>query len=96
MNDDSRDLVFREQRPHPVVYKVTLSCLLEEPPTVAYSVMTYLYQEKAVVLALEALRHDHPNWRVYDAAVEEVGPAGVAADGTVDLNSADWFDRMEF
>jgi hypothetical protein len=87
--------MFRKQRPHPVVYKVTLSSLSDEPAEVTYTVMTYLAEEKAVVLAVEAMQHDYPNRRVYDVLVEEVGPAG-RKDGMVDLDSADWHDRMEF
>jgi hypothetical protein len=88
--------VFRPQRSWPVVYKVTLATQGPEQATVAYTVMTWLYEEKAVALAVEALYHFHPEAKVYDVAAEEVGPAAANADGTVDLASADWHDRYEF
>ena len=88
--------VLRAQRSWPVVYKVRLATLGAEPPTLTYTVMTWLYEEKAVVLAVEAMRYFHQDRTVYDAAVEEVGPAAATASGTVDLGSADWHDRYEF
>jgi hypothetical protein len=88
--------VFRAQRSWPVIYRVTLSTLGEEPTTVAYTVMTWLYEEKAVALAIEAMRHFRPNGKVYDVAIEVVGPAAATATGTVDVTSADWHDRYEF
>ena len=67
-----------------------------ESPTITYTVMTWRYEEKAAVLAVEAMRYYHPDKTVYDAVVEEVGPAAATSSGTVDLESADWHDRYEF
>jgi hypothetical protein len=82
------------QRSWPIRYAVTL-----HPGTgadaVSYTVLTWLYKDKAVALAVQAFSREHEGVAIYDVDVQEVGPAGRTDDGLVDVG-ADVHDRREF
>lgn len=82
----------RQQRPWPVRYRVTLWSAPHE--SVGYDVVTWLYDEKAVALAVAA--HLRTTGRTpADVTVEALGDAPADAKGLVAVGS-DLHDRMEF
>lgn len=61
-----------------------------------YEVVSCLYDEKAVVLAVLVHTDRHPHDAIVDLAVTEVGPVGQKADGGMDIPAAAYVDRWEF
>jgi hypothetical protein len=83
----------RPQRSWPTVYRVKLRAVSAQPEE--YKVLTWLYEEKAILLAGEAFVRTH-GCSAYDGEVEELGPADANEDGTVDIPPGTLGDRMEF
>lgn len=64
-------------------------------PHETYTVLTWLDDNRAIVLASRRFRQQHPTETISSTGVRLLGPAPRAADGTVDAGR-DVLDRMEF
>lgn len=84
-----------EQRNWPQRYRVRIR--LSSGGSADHPVVTWLGEAKAIALAVAAhTRADPSGTPPYDVEVDDLGPAGRTADGTVALESRDLIDRMEF
>jgi hypothetical protein len=81
--------------PWPKRYEVTIESATGTGPAIAYPVVTWLHQEKAIALAVVEHSRRFPESRIYEVAVKSLGPAGRDASGTVTVGG-DLHDRYEF